>query len=196
MIFIISTLIPYLVIFICYIQIVRTFKFSKRKLFQVPNSTFKILSYNSLAQGGTSGRTSCHEEEPSQFVSVSISVLTLSFAHAAWHTGLPWLWAWQSNSTTSRSSRTWRGRIWGWGVLNFWSCLPEFKSSASKVSFFLRLYAKSTSVSDICGLKAGINRAASSCCLPFLTGHCYTGASFDHHVTFMIMMGRRRWWWW
>ena len=36
-VFIISTLIPYLVIFTCYIQIVRTFKCSKRRLFQVSN---------------------------------------------------------------------------------------------------------------------------------------------------------------
>ena len=36
-VFIISTLIPYLVIFTCYIQIVRTFKCSKRRLYQVSN---------------------------------------------------------------------------------------------------------------------------------------------------------------
>ena len=68
-IFIISTSIPYLIICICYVQIVRTFKCSKRKLLQVS----RITIYNRLLvywQGGSSGRPSCHEEELSQMVSL------------------------------------------------------------------------------------------------------------------------------
>ena len=69
MIFIISTSIPYLIICICYVQIVRTFKCSKRKVLQVT----RITIYNRLLvywQGGSSGRPSCHEEELSQMVSL------------------------------------------------------------------------------------------------------------------------------